>query len=98
MAENLTPEERLVEARSHIYMLLSTQPYYDEPPELARGAYEAVQDLETAARMGVEARVTELEEALRFTQEYIGDKLLPRIRGWSWYDALYPNMEEVDDS
>ncbi len=29
-----------------------------------------------------------LAEALRLTQEYIGDDLLPHIDGWDWYDAL----------
>lgn len=29
-----------------------------------------------------------LATALRHTQEYLGDDVLPRIEGWSWYDAL----------
>ncbi len=32
--------------------------------------------------------IEELTEALRLTQEYIGDELLPRQEGWSWFDAL----------
>jgi hypothetical protein len=30
----------------------------------------------------------ELARALRWTQEYIGNELLPPIPGWSWFDAL----------
>lgn len=30
----------------------------------------------------------ELAEALRLTQEYVGDELLPPRPGWSWFDAL----------
>jgi len=40
-----------------------------------------------------EARVAELEgalaegiEAFRLTREYVGESLLPRIEGWSWFD------------
>lgn len=29
-----------------------------------------------------------LEEALRLTQEYVGDEVLPMIEGWSHFDAL----------
>lgn len=29
-----------------------------------------------------------LAEALRLTQEYVGDDLLPPVPGWSWFDAL----------
>ena len=32
--------------------------------------------------------IHELTEAIRLTQEYIGDELLPRKEGWSWFDAL----------
>jgi hypothetical protein len=42
----------------------------------------------------LEARVVELEEALRFaseairyTREYVGEERLPAIEGWSWFDA-----------
>lgn len=29
-----------------------------------------------------------LAEALRLTQEYVGNFLLPPVEGWSWFDAL----------
>jgi hypothetical protein len=29
-----------------------------------------------------------LVEAIRLTQEYCGDRLLPPVEGWSWYDAI----------
>lgn len=29
-----------------------------------------------------------LATALRLTQEYVGDELLPPLPGWSWFDAL----------
>lgn len=32
--------------------------------------------------------VIKLAEALRLTQEYVGDEVLPALPGWSWYDAL----------
>lgn len=35
------------------------------------------------------ARIAQLEEALRLTQEYVGDELLPPLPGWAWYDALH---------
>ena len=38
--------------------------------------------LEEAERLLVMAR-----EALRLTREYVGEKLLPNIEGWSHYDA-----------
>lgn len=38
-------------------------------------------------RGAVEA-AAELARALRLTQEYVGDELLPPIEGWSWYEAL----------
>ena len=30
----------------------------------------------------------QLAEALHLTQEYVGDATLPKLPGWSWYDAL----------
>ena len=27
------------------------------------------------------------KEALRLTREYVGEDMLPAIKGWSWYDA-----------
>lgn len=35
-----------------------------------------------------ELRIRELEEALRLTQEYVGEGVLQRIPGWSWWDAI----------
>jgi hypothetical protein len=32
--------------------------------------------------------IEELTEAIRLTQEYVGDQLLPPKEGWSWFDAL----------
>lgn len=37
----------------------------------------------------------QLAEALRLTQEYAGNGLLPKQRGWSWYDALERYNEAV---
>lgn len=37
---------------------------------------------------GAVEAAAELAQALRLTQEYIGDELLPPIEGWSWFDAL----------
>lgn len=36
----------------------------------------------------LESRITELEEALRLTVEYVGIDTLRPFEGWSWYDAL----------
>lgn len=33
-------------------------------------------------------RVCELEQALRLTQEHVGVEALPRLPGWSWWDAI----------
>lgn len=30
----------------------------------------------------------QLAQALRLTQEYVGNELLPALPGWSWFDAL----------
>jgi hypothetical protein len=41
----------------------------------------------------------ELAVALKHTQEYVGDELLPRLAGWSWFDALtkyFPAMLEEE--
>ena len=32
--------------------------------------------------------IQELTTALYHTQAYVGDDLLPRLPGWSWFDAL----------
>jgi len=37
----------------------------------------------------IERRVTQLEEALRLTVEYVGIQTLRPLEGWSWYDALH---------
>lgn len=29
-----------------------------------------------------------LAKAIRLTQEYVGDQILPSIPGWSWFDSL----------
>ncbi len=34
--------------------------------------------------------IKELRSAIDFTQQYVGNDLLPPIEGWDWYDALYP--------
>ena len=34
----------------------------------------------------MEELVAEGIEAFRLTREYVGDKMLPEIEGWSWYD------------
>ena len=46
-------------------------------------AFKVIESLERA-----EAMAATLAEALRLTQEYLGDAVLPRIEGWSWYDAM----------
>jgi hypothetical protein len=33
------------------------------------------------------ALLRQTREALRLTREYVGEKVLPAIEGWSWYDA-----------
>ncbi len=38
-----------------------------------------------------------LAEALRLTQEYCGDDLLPPKPGWSWFDALEAYKSWVED-
>jgi hypothetical protein len=43
----------------------------------------------------------ELALALKHTQEYVGDELLPRLAGWSWFDALtkyFPAMLEEEEA
>lgn len=37
---------------------------------------------------GAVEAAAELAQALRLTQEYIGNEALPPIEGWSWFDAL----------
>ncbi len=32
--------------------------------------------------------IEEMTEAIRLTQEYVGDGMLPPLLGWSWFDAL----------
>ena len=39
--------------------------------------------------------IYELAQALRLTQEYVGDDTLPRIKGWSWFDALTKHAPEM---
>lgn len=34
----------------------------------------------------LEALVADGIEAMRLTREYVGEKVLPEIEGWSWYD------------
>lgn len=35
-----------------------------------------------------DALIARLAEALRLTQEYVGDATLPALPGWEWFDAL----------
>lgn len=39
-----------------------------------------------------------LAEALRLTQEYVGDELLPPVEGWSWFDALKAHREKFGEA
>ena len=39
--------------------------------------------------------IHELALALRLTQEYVGDGLLPRLPGWTWFDALTKHAPEM---
>ncbi len=39
--------------------------------------------------------IDELTLALKLTQEYVGDGLLPRLPGWSWFDALTKYAPEM---
>ena len=39
--------------------------------------------------------INELAQALKLTQEYVGDDLLPRVLGWSWFDALTKHAPEL---
>jgi hypothetical protein len=32
--------------------------------------------------------ISVLRQAIRLTQEYVGDELMPPLEGWDWYDAL----------
>ena len=32
--------------------------------------------------------VERLREAIRLTREYIGERALPAVAGWSWFDAI----------
>ena len=36
----------------------------------------------------LQALAKQLADAIHFTQEYVGDGMLPWLPGWSWYDAL----------
>ena len=29
-----------------------------------------------------------LREAIRLTREYVGERMLPAVEGWSWFDAV----------
>lgn len=41
------------------------------------------------ARLEIAWRMADmLADALRLTQEYVGDETLPPLPGWSWFDAL----------
>ena len=45
----------------------------------------------SAAQAQVRALVEALwdtREAIRYTQEYVGDGLLPALEGWSWYEGI----------
>ena len=39
--------------------------------------------------------IYELAQALKLTQEYVGGELLPRLPGWSWFDALTKHAPEM---
>lgn len=56
--------------------------------ESPKYALQEIIDRMRIARDGWQARAEDLAEALDLTQQYIGDNLLPRQRGWSWFDAL----------
>jgi len=44
------------------------------------------QRAEEARVAALEAALAEGIEAFRLTREYVGESLLPRIEGWSWFD------------
>lgn len=41
---------------------------------------------------------TELVDAIRWTVEYVGNDVLPALKGWSWFDALMEHAPEVAQS
>jgi len=45
----------------------------------------------------LEAHVARLREAIRLTQEYCTDDILPPIKGWEWFDALNETKELNDE-
>ena len=73
-----------------------SQAQFAAGPQLDSAALvAAVDEFEGDCRLDAEVRIDELEEALRLTQEYVGDEMLPRLPGWSWYDALHGDSSAV---
>ncbi len=35
-----------------------------------------------------QAEVELLREAIRLTREYVGERMLPALEGWTWFDAI----------
>lgn len=59
--------------------------WFPEPPEFLELWQQA---LEATAEPDWRAHAEMLAQALRLTQEYVGDAILPPQEGWSWFDAL----------
>lgn len=53
---------------------------------------QRVADL-TVERDALRTHAEMLTQAIRWTQEYVGDELLPPLSGWSWFDALIKQAE-----
>ena len=49
---------------------------------------------ETVSRDVIERTI----EAIRLTREYVGEGLLPPIKGWSWYDAVLELTDIISDT
>lgn len=54
---------------------------------IAEDLYSTNDNVESSGQSKEEA-ILELCNAIRFTVEYVGTRMLPPIAGWSWYDAL----------
>jgi hypothetical protein len=53
--------------------------------------------LESAAPNLLKACETALE-AFRLTREYVGERTLPAIEGWSWFDATVVLQKAIADA
>lgn len=64
----------------------------------AANIVDAIIQLVADALAAVPDAATELVDAIRWTVEYVGNDVLPALKGWSWFDALMEHAPEVAQS